>query len=133
MFSCRLITYVCLLAPLTGVLGSEILTDCVQDFSQTQGEAGWYYGYYTSPFTPDTFRELELFGMDSYHNVGWMHSTTHPLWTYLTAREAHPATQPDIEGPFEWAVRRWKSTVQKNIKITGYIAMAVGATSLGKI
>src|SRR4051812_26320642 len=127
-FSCRLILSVSILSPLTSVLGSEILTDCVQDFSQTQGEAGWYYGFYTPPFTPNTFQQLELFGTDINRKIGWMHSIKHPPWTYLTAREAHPAAQPDTEVPFEWAVRRWKSTVSKTVKITGFIGMADGAT-----
>jgi hypothetical protein len=112
------------LFPLTTPLEAQILADSARDFSRNQGHAGWLYGHFTSPFTPDTFQLLPIYGTNTVGNVGWMLTLTPPPWTRITASSAHPSAPNDSSIPVQWAVRRWQSPVNGVIRISGSIAKA---------
>src|SRR5436190_7111662 len=120
--------FCCLLAVAGASLHAQVVTDSVQDFSATQGKDHWFYGYYVSPFTPGTFRQLEVYGTASFGETGWMHTTSPPPWTRLTPNVAHPAAPTNSHIPLEWAVRRWVSPLDGVVRIAGSLGKADAGT-----
>src|SRR5947209_7589545 len=102
------------------------IADSQADFSGTQGQNGWYYGYYAaSPYNQTSFQQM------THYQVSPVDGTT-PLWavdlnnywTQLYATGAHPnvggfsGKRPDLQ----YAVRRWISPVAGAATITGSTA-----------
>lgn len=100
---------------------SPVIADSVADFSGVQGQHGWYYGYYTSPFSSDTFHTMTQFV------GGTWYEQASTYWTELWATGGHP-NSPETSGgrqPVEqWAVRRWISTVSATVHLSGQLAKA---------
>lgn len=117
----------------------ELLADSVTGFSGTQGLNNWSYGYWDRSADADRtynaetdFRHLQHFGDDPVNGLS-THSafTTGPLWyqedgvyyTSLWAEGGHPNAVLDLgdHAPVEhWAVRRWESTVDGVVTISGH-------------
>lgn len=119
----------------------ETVAASVSGFSGEQGVNGWSYGYWDRTADPDQsynpktdFRLLRSFGGDPINGVSRHPDfTTGPLWTlqdgvYYTALWAEGgssngttegARQAKVE---HWAVRRWVSTVNGPITISGNAA-----------
>ena len=105
--------------------GGVIVGDSVAEFSLTQGENGWFYGYYQDQFTPSNFRLMTTF------NASWPawqvdYRDPPPLyWTYITPTIAHGnghLVNFDRTPVEQWAVRRWVSDVEGQVTISGTIA-----------
>ena len=135
---CSLLTIGCHTA---SVLRSEIVADSVSAFSGEQGANGWSYGYWdrtadTDPsFNQATdFQLLRHFGSDPINQVSSHPDfTTGKLWTlqdglYYTALwaeggSANGTTKLAAQAKVEhWAVRRWVSTVNGPVTISGQAA-----------
>jgi uncharacterized membrane protein len=82
------------------------------DFSGTQGQGGWYYGYYATPASADTFTQLPVF-----NGYNWQEEATLPPYTQLWSSGGFPGGPP--YGPTHWAARRWVSDVAGTVSITG--------------
>lgn len=119
----------------------ETIADSIRGFSGEQGANGWFYGYWDRTADTDQsysqttdFQLLRHFGSDPINQVS-NHSdfTTGQLWTlqdglYYTALWAEGgsangtaklAPQAKVE---HWAVRRWISTVDGPVTISGHAA-----------
>ena len=101
------------------------VADSETEFSRVQGRDHWYYGYYAGtgrghgdghaplgPYTDDDFVELEQV------QTAWGYSWAAPGIKYLTVGllGAHPGL---LDGRPVWAVRRWVSTIDGRVRITG--------------
>ncbi len=115
------------------------LANSVDDFSGQQGLNGWTYGYWDESTDADgkydqasDFRLFSNFGIDPINGLS-SHSefTTGDLWyledgryyTSLWAEGGHPHGAMDL-GSYaranQWVVRRWTSTVNGRIEISGH-------------
>ena len=95
------------------------IADSVADFSGTQGQNNWQYGYYTSPFTPSTFALMSNF------DGTFMEWRVDPLnfYTMLDATGGHPnGTGGALQQTEQWAVRRWTSPTTGTYLLSGAIA-----------
>ncbi len=108
-------------------LACNLLADSVQDFSDVQGQKGWYYGYYdgssATPFSPSDFKELTIY--DDHAEGSW-HLQLGPggFWTSLSDIGGHPngpITSGDRQPTKHWAVRRWISNFNGLTRISGNI------------
>lgn len=118
---------------------SKPIADSVGGFSGRQGANGWTYGYWDrsadadKEYNPATdFQFLEHFGRDPINGLsGHAAFTTGELWyledgvyyTSLWAEGGHANGSLDL-GSYaqveQWAVRRWTSTIEGPVTITGY-------------
>lgn len=118
---------------------ADVVADSVRDFSGTQGENGWAYGYWDESKDADgaydqtrDFRPLANYGTDPINRLSERTEfTTGDLWyledgrsyTSLWAEGGHPHGTMDL-GAYararQWAVRRWVSTVTGRIAIHGH-------------
>ncbi|HEY0549703.1 MAG TPA: hypothetical protein VGF13_08880 [Verrucomicrobiae bacterium] len=117
------------LAGLAAASHAQIITESARDFSAVQGQGAWSYGFFTAPFTPATFQLLPVYGTNSRNNIGWMLTTNPPPWTRVTRHELHPAAPNDSDLPIQWAVRRWQSTYDGVIRISGSIYKSASSGS----
>jgi hypothetical protein len=103
------------------------------DFSGTQGQANWYYGYWNKGTDVDgTYSDTEF---AAFPNLGGPFSETNywtgsqwawydgnPPWTSLRADGGHPSANNGGSGPVDhWAVRRWIAETNGPFRITGRI------------
>jgi len=106
----------------------RLLADSVADFSFTQGEHGWYYGYDSGSL--DTFTLLTrtsvitLFTPPSNQRWDcWASDTAH--WTQIFQLGAHPngtSSSTPSSSILQRAVRRWVSTIEGDVVIKGELA-----------
>lgn len=106
----------------------RLLADSVADFSLTQGERGWSYGYDSGSL--DTFTLLNLKSViTSYKPASndvwecWATNTAH--WTQIFQIGAHPngtETSTPSNAVLQRAVRRWTSTFAGDVTISGEVA-----------
>jgi hypothetical protein len=106
----------------------RLLADSVADWSQTQGERGWSYGYDSGSL--DTFTlmthksvitDFKPESSDAW--LCWTSGTAH--WTQIFQLGAHPngtITSSANNSIFERAVRRWTSTFAGEVTISGEVA-----------
>ena len=110
------------------VQAPRLLADSVADFSLTQGERGWYYGYDTGSldgFTLMTRKSVITQYVPASNDVWdcWANDTAH--WTQIFQLGAHPngtATSTPSNAILQRAVRRWVSTFAGDVTISGEIA-----------
>lgn len=117
----------------------ELVADSVRDFSGKQGDRGWSYGYWDLSADADKdydqttdFQLLRHFGRDPINGIsGHSEFTTGELWnlqdglyyTSLWAAGGHPnsaARLGDHDAAEQWAVRRWVSTTDGPVTISGH-------------
>ncbi len=118
---------------------TDIVADSVSGFSGKQGADGWSYGYWERTADPEKsydqttdFLLLKHFGTDPINRLsGRPEFATGKLWnledgkyyTSLWAEGGHPngtmrlGAYAQVE---QWAVRRWVSTVNGSITISGH-------------
>ena len=126
----------------TGSLrASEVVADSVRGFSGKQGADGWSYGYWDRTADTDKnysqttdFQLLRHFGSDPINGLSSRSDfTTGNLWLlqdgrYYTALwaeggSANGTTKSAPQAKVEhWAVRRWVSTVEGPVTISGHAA-----------
>jgi len=98
---------------------SLTIADSVNEFSSTQGQNNWYYGYYESPLNSSGFQQ-----MNQYNNGIWWLSQG-DFWTSLWANGGHPngaITSGNRQEVNQWTVRRWISEVDGEITLIGNLA-----------
>jgi hypothetical protein len=109
------------------VQAPRLLADSVVDWSQTQGERGWYYGFDTGAV--DTFTEMPRKSFITQYmpasNDAWECWAGSAHWTQIFQLGAHPngtETSTPSNMVLQRAVRRWVSTFEGNVTISGEIA-----------
>lgn len=101
----------------------EALADSVTGYAASQGTRGWYYGY-VEPGTSPEFTLMANY-VASGTDPGWYAGTGGTLWTMIEDDTMHPNGEVTTEGrnPIEqWAVRRWVSSYDGPVRITGHVA-----------
>jgi hypothetical protein len=119
--------------------GQDIIANSVTDFSGTQGENGWYYGYYSGSLTPDTFRQFPNYSPTAILSHGngpqtgdaawYLQLGVGGYWTQLWSNGGHPNGTDGNWGAAkieQWAVRRWQSETAGSITISGSIGSGNG-------
>lgn len=119
-----------IMAPGTMVFALTV-ADSEVEFSDTQGQDSWFYGYYDGdsslPFTNDPLDDdFEL--LTTFSNERWSLTTGWGgYWTFLWATGGHPngafSTSGRLAGE-HWAARRWISEVSGEVNISGKLAKA---------
>jgi hypothetical protein len=116
----------------------RILADSVADFSLVQGEHGWYYGYddgTSAAYAPMTrTRVITTYEPPTGDRWdGWVNDTI-AHWTQIFQLGAH-ANGTDTSAPSEpllqRAVRRWLSTYEGDVTISGEVAKIDVGVSAG--
>ena len=112
----------------------EMLADSISGFSLTQGANGWSYGYWNRTADPDKnysqttdFQLLRHFGSDPIHGTrSWILQDGDGLYyTALWAEggSSNGTTEMAAQAKVEHsAVRRWVSTANGPVTISGHIA-----------
>jgi hypothetical protein len=109
------------------------LADSEADFGHTQGEKGWYYGYWSAGLDPDgsydsrhDFVAMVYCGEEAWMpegRCGMANTAPDYRWTMnLAWGLQHPETRPQLELP----VRRWVSDVSGPVRVA--IAHKVSGT-----
>jgi hypothetical protein len=98
----------------SGYIHAAVIADSVAEFSSTQGQDHWYYGYYSNG-SGLSFNEMLYYDGS---NKRWEEWTGQPPWTLLWDKGGHPAGWGDNH----WAVRRWVSELTGLVTITGHLA-----------
>ena len=101
--------------------GATTFADSVTDFSGTQGQDNWFYGFFDGPFESSDFQQMPLFG----DFVGpefpipntWSTFPSAPPFTFLNAEFVHSSLQAGQ--PTQWAVRRYVSDLNRTVVIQG--------------
>jgi hypothetical protein len=115
----------------TLVFQSMVVADSVSEFSCTQGQNSWSYGYFDGPFDSSDFQPMTQCGPDTffggYPGNAWM---VNPdlYWTSIRTAISFPngpssCGRQNVE---HWAVRRWTSEVAGTVTISGAIANVLG-------
>ncbi|MBK7337304.1 MAG: choice-of-anchor D domain-containing protein [Saprospirales bacterium] len=97
------------LIPDLTLLDGEVLANSAADFSGTQGQDGWSYGYY-APNDPDGFTQLDPLNFNM--NI-WMGVQTGGTPS-LDSNGGEPGIDDGV-----WAVRRWVSDFTGQVTISG--------------
>jgi len=128
---------------------SQVVADSITGFSGKQGASGWSYGYWDHTSDVDKsysqtsdFQFLRHFGSDPINHLSTRPELgTGKLWTLqdglyytsLWAEGGHPNGTMELGAHAQvehWAVRRWVSTVNGPISISGHAAKVL-ATNWG--
>ena len=102
--------------------GVRVVADSVSEYSATQGDYGWYYGY-VEPSTSAEWVEMPHY-LSGGSTPGWYSDPEH-YWTSLAGDAAHPNGLVTSGGrsPMEqWAVRRWVSDEVGVLHVSSHIA-----------
>lgn len=94
------------------------IADSQTQFSGTQGQNGWHYGYYNKTTDTDgTYQanNFTAFPASYWNGTIWNWPAGDPPWTELTATGGHP--NGINNGPDHWAVRRWESDVTGTLTV----------------
>jgi hypothetical protein len=102
-----------------------VIADSVSDFSCTQGQHNWQYGYYDGPFTSSNFKEMtSCLPNDTWYGgeAWWVDPALY--WTSIRAAVSFPngPTSCGRQNVEHWAVRRWVSEVTGTVTIRGTVA-----------
>lgn len=92
--------------------------DSFLDFSGTQGQGSWHYGYFENPANGRVFVPFSNFS-----NATW--TPDQFVWTEIGPTLVHPNGlngNTGREAVEQWVVRRWVSDTEGLISITGSIA-----------
>lgn len=114
---------------------AQIIANSLVDFSGTQGQANWRYGYANgsgpTPWTAADFTEFAdfstgVFSPDLPDSPNYWHLQEGPggFWTavfYDGGMTNGPVTSGQRQPPEQWSIRRWVSTVSGPIAISGVI------------
>ena len=93
---------------------AQILANSLKDYSTTQGEGSWFYGYYPSPLDR-TFQPM--IACPQFGGVWSSECPATNTWIILDAIGGSA-------GSTAWPVRRWISNVSGEITISGRLAKA---------
>jgi subtilase family serine protease len=107
----------------------EIIADSQTEFSCTQGQNNWRYGYYDGPFISSDFQHMTQCIPNSHLNnadAWWVNPSLY--WTSVAPAVSFPngpasCGRQQVE---HWAVRRWVSEVTGSIHIAGVVEQLSG-------
>ena len=108
---------------LEGLMTVTTIANSVRDFTNSQGNGGWYYGYYSGSLTSESFKQLPYFSNGSDVKNGWWAFSGSDFYTAIDIIGGHPhgpvSTRPaNVE---HWSVRRWISSATGTIRLSGNI------------
>ena len=110
--------------------GQQLIADSIRDFSDTQGANNWFYGFYSGPFTPDGFTQ-----MNAFDGSNWAVDLSAPspfFWTRLSVNDGHPngtITSGGRDPVEQWPVRRYVNQVEGRVRITMAIGDPIGGST----
>jgi hypothetical protein len=120
-------------APVAG--SPTIIADSAAEFSGTQGQNGWFYGYWdkkadangtyeSADFTPFPRGTGNVLAPTNYWDGGkWNWPAGDPPWTELTSGGGHPnADNGNPALPIHWAIRRYVTESAGPLRISGILA-----------
>ncbi|MCH7720939.1 MAG: hypothetical protein IH988_08110 [Planctomycetes bacterium] len=98
------------------------------EFSDTQGQDNWYYGYCEPLEDPDgvydtsNFIELPVYGLlEPSHRLCWALGLDDSVpWTRVCRLGGSPSLP---EAGSHWSIRRWSTEVEGLVTITGHLSM----------
>ena len=99
------------------VRADTVVADSFSEFSASQGQNNWYYGYENgafSAYTANNFQQMQFYSPGAWHAGS---NSSNP-WTQLWADGGHP-NGTDTGNLNQMAVRRWVSEVSGVITLTG--------------
>ncbi len=105
---------------------AQTIANSFADFSNTQGQNGWYYGYASGDyldFQSSSFTQFSTYQPSVFNTLdGSSHGVwgPGPEWTQLWAEGGHPTGANS--GDTSVAVRRWVSTYDGNVELNGILA-----------
>lgn len=106
------------------IANGAVIMDSVAEFSNTQGQNDWSYGYYNGDLNAYTPGDFEL--MTQFSASTWSVQTgTGGFWTSLTAAGGHPnglTTSGGRQSIDHWAVRRWTSDSIGTLTLDGNLS-----------
>lgn len=94
--------------------------DSVAEFSSTQGQGGWQYGFFSSPGSAGSFTAFTNYS--AFWQNGWSEATSPAPWTTLWNTGGHPNGPNSVGGEHD-AVRRWTSGATGTLTISGSYAI----------
>lgn len=126
--------------------GVVILADSVAEFSGTQGQSGWVYGYWDKrndadgnydaatefiPFPRGTGTTLSATNYWNGTNWNWP-APSDPPWTELTATGGHPtgANGSPVD-PTHWTIRRYIAESNGPVRLSGTLACSSQSGTCG--
>ncbi len=98
------------------------VADSVAEFSGSQGQDNWIYGYWDKRNDADHIydpNEMSFFDDGFFQGGVWDLAVNVAPWTLLDANGGHPAANGQGDPEVHWAVRRWVSEVSGDIEIMG--------------
>ncbi|NML16800.1 PEP-CTERM sorting domain-containing protein [Azohydromonas caseinilytica] len=119
-------------ATATGATAATTSFDSVGEFSGTQGQGGWSYGYYSRAGDASSFTTMAVFGPGFEYGSNqsgptWWEGAPQNPWTALFSEGGHPSLQSGDH----WAVRRWVSGAPGTLSISGdYQGMLFGTAAV---
>ena len=121
--NCRLAFSAASLLSIVLTSGAYQIFDSAEEFSGTQSQDNWYYGYYDGnsafPFSSSDFEEMPVFT----NNATWIihRGDRSGYWTSLSANGGHPNGPVGnyYQGTEHWPVRRWVAEIDGTILIEG--------------
>lgn len=95
-----------------------LVADSISEFSGTQGQNSWYYGYQSGDIDSYSLNSFNQF--DTYTGTIWQQSPhSGAPWTQLWADGGHPN---GTNNSSQLAIRRWVSETNGSITISGTFA-----------
>ena len=115
-----------LLGPVKGVserpAEEMIIADSGEEYSATQGENHWSYGYFDGtgprPYGGADFKPMRQ--VETVWGVNWSAEAGRIPFLALSREGGHPAL---LKGKPVWAVRRWESPLDGTVRLDGRIAV----------
>ncbi|MCC6678542.1 MAG: hypothetical protein IT436_15520 [Phycisphaerales bacterium] len=111
------------LALTTPAVRADVIADSVADFAGVQGANGWFYGLYNLSLDVDhlyTQAEFAEMSLAAWNGSVWQWPGTQPPYVSFNPWACHPDGVNREEQ--HHAIRRWVSTVDGEIIITGRLA-----------
>jgi Bacterial Ig domain len=97
-------------------LGATLIADSAAEFSGTQGQDNWHYGYYNRSTDGDAAYDpnADFNVSDPNWTFGgsWSLGPADPPWTTLGAIDIHPNS-----GPEQWVIRRWVAEAATQVSV----------------
>lgn len=106
------LVFVAGLVSIAGPASATLIADSVADFSDTQGQNGWYYGFYDFSTPRDITAPHDFHEMTEFDGARWWNDST-KYWTMIGPFGAHgngTVTSGAFISVEQWAVRRWVSS-----------------------
>ena len=110
-------------APVPPVEGYAQYADSVTEFSGTQGQNGWSYGYWNKTLDADQLYQpgdVTLFTGAQFTGGFWDLNTTGAPWTEINSGGGHP--NGTNSGDEHWTVRRWVSEFTGRARFVGNLS-----------